>query len=56
MDEKKAEEDAAKEFAKNLTAGQWVAVDCDRDEDGMGFWLAKAAGPPSYVQWCWTWW
>jgi hypothetical protein len=50
VDEKKAEEDAAKGFAKNLnlTAGQWVAVDCDRDEDGMGFWLAKAAGP-SYV-------
>jgi hypothetical protein len=30
VDKKKAEEDAAKEFAKNLTAGQqWVAVDCD---------------------------
>ena len=48
LDEKKAEEDEAKEFATRLVMGQWIAVDCNRDEDGFGFWLGKAAGP-SYV-------
>jgi hypothetical protein len=29
---------------------QNVAIDCDRDPEGFGFWLAKAAGPGYVAQ------
>jgi hypothetical protein len=46
--ESRSEEEEAEQFAQRLSEGQWVAIDCDRDPEGFGFWLAKAAGP-SYV-------